>query len=56
MHYGLIIPEGDPRTVSELARETVTLDHLSGGRFVLPVGLGALDDGGFSKAGEPTDR
>ncbi|HEX6797119.1 MAG TPA: LLM class flavin-dependent oxidoreductase, partial [Ktedonobacterales bacterium] len=32
------------------------LDHLSGGRLVLPVGLGALDDGGFGKVGEPTDR
>jgi alkanesulfonate monooxygenase SsuD/methylene tetrahydromethanopterin reductase-like flavin-dependent oxidoreductase (luciferase family) len=40
----------------KLARETVTLDHLSGGRLVLPVGLGALDDGGFSKVGEHTDR
>lgn len=40
----------------KLARETVTLDRLSGGRLVLPVGLGALDDGGFSKVGEPTDR
>ena len=40
----------------KLARETVALDHLSGGRLVLPVGLGAVDDGGFSKVGEPTDR
>jgi alkanesulfonate monooxygenase SsuD/methylene tetrahydromethanopterin reductase-like flavin-dependent oxidoreductase (luciferase family) len=40
----------------KLAQETMTLDHLSGGRLVLPVGLGALDDGGFSKVGEPTDR
>jgi alkanesulfonate monooxygenase SsuD/methylene tetrahydromethanopterin reductase-like flavin-dependent oxidoreductase (luciferase family) len=40
----------------KLARETLTLDHLSGGRLVLPVGLGAVDDGGFSKVGEPTDR
>jgi alkanesulfonate monooxygenase SsuD/methylene tetrahydromethanopterin reductase-like flavin-dependent oxidoreductase (luciferase family) len=32
------------------------LDHLSGGRLVLPVGLGAVDDGGFGKVGEPTDR
>ena len=40
----------------KLARETMTLDHLSGGRLVLPVGLGATDDGGFSKVGEPVDR
>ena len=40
----------------KLARETVALDHLSNGRLVLPVGLGAVDEGGFSKVGEPTDR
>src|SRR5438132_2339802 len=40
----------------KLARETVTIDHLSNGRLVLPVGLGALDDGGFGKGGEATDR
>ena len=37
----------------KLARETVTLDHLSRGRIVLPVGLGAAaDDAGFYKVGE----
>lgn len=115
MHYGFIVPKGDPHTVArlareaeeagwdgvfywdgiymgemetydpwvvmaamamqtehvrlgamltpparrrpwKLARETMTLDRLSGGRLVLPVGLGALDDGGFSKVGEQTDR
>jgi hypothetical protein len=40
----------------KLARETVTVDHLSGGRLVLPVGLGVLDDLGFAGVGEPTDR
>jgi alkanesulfonate monooxygenase SsuD/methylene tetrahydromethanopterin reductase-like flavin-dependent oxidoreductase (luciferase family) len=40
----------------KLARETVSLDHLSNGRLVLPVGLGAIDDGGFSKVGEEIDR
>src|SRR5215470_16870203 len=39
----------------KLARETVTLDHLSRGRLILPVGLGALEDGGFTKVGEITD-
>jgi hypothetical protein len=28
----------------------------SGGRIVLPVGLGAIDDPGFAGVGEPTDR
>jgi alkanesulfonate monooxygenase SsuD/methylene tetrahydromethanopterin reductase-like flavin-dependent oxidoreductase (luciferase family) len=40
----------------KLARETVTIDHLSYGRLILPVGIGALDDVGFGKVGEPTDR
>ena len=40
----------------KLARETVSLDHLSNGRLILPVGLGAIDDGGFSKVGEEIDR
>jgi alkanesulfonate monooxygenase SsuD/methylene tetrahydromethanopterin reductase-like flavin-dependent oxidoreductase (luciferase family) len=39
-----------------VAQETTTLDHLSGGRMVLPVGLGALDDGAFSKVNEETER
>ncbi len=39
----------------KLACETVTLDHLSNGRLILPVGLGAPDTG-FDKVGEETDR
>lgn len=40
----------------KVARETVTLDHVSNGRFVLCVGLGAVDDSGFARVGEPIDR
>ncbi|HEX7197084.1 MAG TPA: LLM class flavin-dependent oxidoreductase [Candidatus Limnocylindria bacterium] len=40
----------------KVAREAVTLDHVSNGRFVLCVGLGALDDSGWGRVGEPTDR
>ena len=40
----------------KVARETVTLDHVSNGRFVLCVGLGAVDDAGWGGVGEPTDR
>jgi len=40
----------------KLARETMTLDRLSNGRLILPVGLGALDDRGFAGVGEATER
>jgi len=39
----------------ELASKTVTLDHLSNGRVILAVGLGAIDTG-FTEFGEETDR
>ena len=38
----------------KVARETVTLDHLSNGRLILPVGLGAVET--FGQVGEETDR
>jgi len=39
----------------KLASETTTLDHLSNGRVILAVGLGAIDSG-FEAFGEVTDR
>lgn len=39
----------------ELASKTVTLEHLSNGRVILAVGLGAIDTG-FAEFGEETDR
>lgn len=39
----------------KLARETVTLDHLSGGRLILGVGLGSETSGEYHDFGEPTD-
>ena len=44
VRFGAIITPPSRRRPWKLARETVTLDHLSGGRIVLPVGLGAVDD------------
>lgn len=38
----------------KVAREAMTIDQLSGGRLVIPVGLGAAsDDGGFTKVQPP---
>jgi alkanesulfonate monooxygenase SsuD/methylene tetrahydromethanopterin reductase-like flavin-dependent oxidoreductase (luciferase family) len=40
----------------ELALEATTVDHLSNGRLTIPVGLGTLDDGGYTNVGLPVDR
>ena len=56
VRIGAILTPVPRRRPWKLARETVSVDHLSDGRLILPVGIGALDDGGFGKVGEPTDR
>lgn len=56
VRIGAILTPVSRRRPWKLARETVSVDQLSRGRLVLPVGLGALDDGGFAKVGEVTDR
>jgi alkanesulfonate monooxygenase SsuD/methylene tetrahydromethanopterin reductase-like flavin-dependent oxidoreductase (luciferase family) len=55
VRLGAILTPPSRRRPWKLARETMTLDRLSGGRLVLPVGIGALDDGAFGNVGEPTE-
>jgi alkanesulfonate monooxygenase SsuD/methylene tetrahydromethanopterin reductase-like flavin-dependent oxidoreductase (luciferase family) len=52
---GAILTPPARRRPWKLAREAMTLDRLSRGRLVLPVGLGALEDAGFGNVGEPVD-
>ena len=56
VRLGTMLTPVSRRRPWKLARETATIDQLSHGRLVLPVGLGALDDLGFGKVGEATDR
>ncbi len=55
--FGTMLTPLSRRRPWKVARETVTLDHLSNGRLILPVGLGAAgDDAGFYKVGEVMER
>ena len=56
IRIGTMIAAVPRRRPWKLARETVTLDHLSNGRLIFGAGLGAAeDDGGFYKVGEAMD-
>ncbi len=55
VRLGAIVTPPARRRPWKLARETMTVDRLSGGRLVVPVGLGAIDDAAFGGVGEPTD-
>jgi len=56
VRLGTMVTPLSRRRPWKVARETVTLDHLSHGRLILPVGLGAVTEGGFAKVGEEVDR
>jgi alkanesulfonate monooxygenase SsuD/methylene tetrahydromethanopterin reductase-like flavin-dependent oxidoreductase (luciferase family) len=55
MTIGPLVTPLARRRIHKLARETVTLDHLSGGRVVLGAGLGGDAHGEFGPFGDPED-
>lgn len=52
VRFGILINLLARRRVGKVARETVTLDHLSGGRLIVGAGLGSLAEE-FTSFGEP---
>jgi alkanesulfonate monooxygenase SsuD/methylene tetrahydromethanopterin reductase-like flavin-dependent oxidoreductase (luciferase family) len=56
IRIGTMITPIPRRRPWKLARETVTLDHLSGGRVILGVGLGYPPDADFELLGEDPDE
>src|SRR5579872_6401938 len=60
IRFGTMLTPLSRRRPWKVANEVVTLDHLSGGRVILPVGLGATGpehpNSEFHKVGEETDR
>ncbi|HSM34700.1 MAG TPA: LLM class flavin-dependent oxidoreductase [Anaerolineae bacterium] len=56
IRFGPMVTPLARRRMSKLARETVTLDRLSGGRLILGVGLGHFDEQEFTAFGDTGDR
>jgi alkanesulfonate monooxygenase SsuD/methylene tetrahydromethanopterin reductase-like flavin-dependent oxidoreductase (luciferase family) len=55
VRFGPLVTPTPRRRVQKLARETVTLDRLSGGRLVLGVGIGGNRHGEFEPFGDEPD-
>jgi alkanesulfonate monooxygenase SsuD/methylene tetrahydromethanopterin reductase-like flavin-dependent oxidoreductase (luciferase family) len=55
VRLGPLVTPVSRRRVSKLARETITLDHLSSGRLTLGVGLGSDRTGELERFSEVTD-
>jgi len=55
VRIGALVTPLPRRRIQKLARETVTLDRLSGGRLVLGVGIGGDHHGEFGPFGDPAD-
>ena len=55
VRLGPLVTPASRRCLWNLASESATLDRLSRGRVILPVGLGAINTG-LEQVGETTDR
>lgn len=55
VRLGTLVTPLPRRRPQKLAKELITLDHLSGGRVVVGLGLGSPPDLEFGSFGEPTD-
>jgi alkanesulfonate monooxygenase SsuD/methylene tetrahydromethanopterin reductase-like flavin-dependent oxidoreductase (luciferase family) len=55
IRLGPLVTPISRRNVGKLARETITLDHLSNGRLTLGVGLGSDNTGEIERFGLPAD-
>jgi alkanesulfonate monooxygenase SsuD/methylene tetrahydromethanopterin reductase-like flavin-dependent oxidoreductase (luciferase family) len=55
IRIGPLVTPLSRRRVHKLARETITLDHLSNGRLILGVGLGSSGTGEIERFGEVAD-